>query len=486
VLALDLNGDGLADLVHLSHKFQPAQGAPTLGFAGFVTWMSKGDGTFDVTKSPYPEAVTGGSVGGTVASWQLLDVNGDGLLDLVNLAGNAGNVIVLLSKGDGSFAVSQFPSTTDTNLGGGSWQVLDFNGDGLSDLVHLTTTNDDYRIWLSKGDGTFDVSASKSTGNVDPCMTCGKWFAMDTAGDGFADLVHMSDDQGRYGSWFLSRHSADVPMSISNGLGARVAWEQRGLAQILGKSESSYSMSVSSSGGRWTVVPPMQVVTSSQATTGVGGERKTTYSYDSAQMERNGRGFLGFNWLQSVDEMTGVVTRTVSNLNFPYTGMTSQALQGLSLASGFNLGSTTTAYDCVDPASTTIPPAPCTVGPGKRYFVYPKTVDARTWDLNGKPMPRTRTETLDVDAYGNVGRIITSTLDANGNATAYAKTVVNTYAVPDLGNWYLGRLLKSTATSTGPDIPAPVVQGTGGLPPAPAPQLPAQLLQVILSILLDD
>ena len=477
VLTLDLNGDGLADMIHLSNRFTTVG-----GYDGVVTWMSNGNGTFTITKSANP----GPPPGGSAANWQLLDVNGDGLLDLVNLASSAGKVVMWIAKGDGTFTASEFTSTLDTNLAGGIWQIVDFNGDGLSDLIHLTPTTDSFRVWLSKGDASFNVSGSMSTGGVDGCLMCGQWFAMDTLGDGYADLVHLSDDFGHYTNWQMPRSSADVPSAISNGLGSSVSWTQRGLAQILGKPESSYSMSVASTSGRWTVIPPLQVVTTSQSSDGLGGVRKTTYSYDSAQVERNGRGFLGFNWLQSVDDTTGVVTRTLANLNFPYTGMTSQAMQGRSPATGFNLGTTTTTYECIDPASTTFPPAPCSVGPGKRYFVYPKTVEARTWELNGKPMPRTRTETLDVDAYGNVGRIVTSTLDANGNATDYAKTVVNTYAAPDLGNWYLGRLLKSTVTATGPDIPAPVVQGTGGLPPASPPQLPAQLLQVILSILLDD
>ncbi|SHN35572.1 FG-GAP-like repeat-containing protein [Rhizobacter sp. OV335] len=480
IFTMDLNGDGRADVIHLSNKFLLGL-FPNSGYAGIVTWMSNGDSTFNIVKSANPGAVTSNDG----SAWQVLDVNGDGLPDLINLSSTTGGLVMWLAKGDGTFAASQFTSVVDTNLANGSWQVVDVNGDGLNDLIHLTTNNYEFQLWRSRGDGTFAVSGPRNAGVGDQCLTCGRWLAMDTMGDGYkTDLIHMNDDLGHFTGWYPTRFQGSD--RILNGLGGEVSWTLKGLAEVFGKLVSSYSMLVSSVDGRWTVIPPMQVVTASQVSDGLGGFRKTSYSYDSAQMERNGRGFLGFNWLQSVDEATGVVTRTISNLNFPYTGMTTQALQGLSLASGFNLGSTTTTYDCIDPASTTIPPAPCTVGPGKRYFVYPKTVEARTWELNGKPMPRTRTETLDVDAYGNVGRIITSTLDANGNATGYAKTVVNTYAAPDLGNWYLGRLLKSTVTSTGPDIPAPVVQGTGGLPPAPPPQLPASVLQVILSILLDD
>jgi hypothetical protein len=484
LFTVDLNGDGLADIVLISNGPETRISADVTVITSFLvmTWLSNGDGTFTASASSVP-AYSTSSVG---ASWQLMDVNGDGLADLVHLTGTSGRVRVWLSKGDGTFTVSQFTTTVDTDYYSGSWQVLDYDGDGLMDLVHLTANSDDFRVWRSNGDGTFAISGPMSSGGADACLSCGPWLSIDTLGDGVANLIHLRNDSGHYTVWQLARNQAYVPASIVNGIGSSVSWTLKGLPQLFGKSDPGYTTAVPTSVGRWTLVPSMQVVSSSKASNGLGGQRETRYSYDSAQVERSGRGFLGFNWVQSVDGTTGVATRTVSNLNFPYTGMTTQALQGLSLASGFNLGSTTTTYDCIDPASMTIPPAPCTVGPGKRYFVYPKTVDARTWELNGKPMPRTRTETLDVDAYGNVGRIITSTLDASGNATGYAKTVVNTYAVPDLGNWYLGRLLKSTVTSTGPDIPAPVVQGTGGLPPASPPQLPASVLQVILSILLDD
>ena len=67
-------------------------------------------------------------------------------------------------------------------------------------------------------------------------------------------------------------------------------------------------------------------------------------------------------------------------------------------------------------------------------------------------------------------------------------TVDNEYYNSDL-SWIIGRLVKSTVTSTAPDVAAAVVPGSGNLPPAAAPQLPAKtlaVLSVILQLLLSD
>ena len=61
--------------------------------------------------------------------------------------------------------------------------------------------------------------------------------------------------------------------------------------------------------------------------------------------------------------------------------------------------------------------------------------------------------------------------------------MTSTYA-NDTTKWYLGRLLTSSVTATGPDVAGPVAPGSGGLPPAPAPKLPPQLLSVIIDFLL--
>ena len=110
ILAGDLNNDGKLDLV---------TGGPG---TGVNTLLGNGDGTF---QAPLFRALA------TPNSAQLRDLNGDGNLDLVVIAG--GFVDVLLGNGNGTFqATKNFVAA-----GHGFMAIADLNGDGLLDLVDL-------------------------------------------------------------------------------------------------------------------------------------------------------------------------------------------------------------------------------------------------------------------------------------------------------------------------------------------------------------
>jgi len=84
---------------------------------------------FSKSTSAEPDARSGG--------WLALDVDGDGRTDLLHLTNVAGEVRVWRSKGDGSFDITRFTTTVDTPLLDGTWRIVDLNGDGRADLVHM-------------------------------------------------------------------------------------------------------------------------------------------------------------------------------------------------------------------------------------------------------------------------------------------------------------------------------------------------------------
>lgn len=534
-LVLDVNGDGLGDLVHL-----------TTNLGDMRLWKSNGNGTFTMsamTRASDSTSVDTNFIDG--GSWQVMDIDGDGLTDLVHLTNNDGDVRVWKSKGDGTFKISQFTTSADTVYANGFWQVLDMNDDGLPDLLHFTTNSGDMRVWISRGNGTFQISAVTNSvdtaltagswqtvdfngdgrqdllhfpgsgttaylwtfdskgalngppvplsGAIEGCLICGKWVAGDFNGEGFVDLVHLLDDSSNYVIWHMPRIVSDLPSAISSGVGTKISWTTDALPRVLG---SRYTMSLASSAGTTlTVIPAISVVTNVYADTGIGGTRQTSYGYDSMRMELNGRGYLGFNWMQATDlstgadlsvrhAATGLVTRTYYAQSFPFTGMVTQSSRGTSATAWSNLSLTTNIYGCNDPAATSI--TGCTYANGRRYFVYPAYSSTTSHDLDGTALPQTVVTSSNIDAYGNVGAVTTVTRNPDGSATDYSSTVTNTYAAPDLTNWYIGRLLKSTVVSTGPAIPTVVTPGSGGLPNAPAPNLPPQLMSIILNLLLDD
>ena len=95
----------------------------------------------------------------------LADVNGDGKLDLVVSTSNllssaAGNVLVYLGNGDGTF---QRPTTLSVGSYPGALALADMNNDGHPDIVVYTADSSNHPyldILLGNGNGTFQTATS--------------------------------------------------------------------------------------------------------------------------------------------------------------------------------------------------------------------------------------------------------------------------------------------------------------------------------------
>ncbi|HEX3358775.1 MAG TPA: VCBS repeat-containing protein, partial [Tepidisphaeraceae bacterium] len=153
-VAVDVNGDGKADLVTTN---------PSLGTVGIM--LSNGDGTFqfNVAYAAVTNAVS-------VASG---DFNHDGKIDL---AVNGNGVAILLGKGDGTFAA---PQAVTSALSSFPIAAGDINADGNLDLLVGNT------IWLGNGDGTFQESATQLSSGANLSL-------VDLNGDGAADVITNS------------------------------------------------------------------------------------------------------------------------------------------------------------------------------------------------------------------------------------------------------------------------------------------------------
>ncbi|MDQ5844103.1 MAG: VCBS repeat-containing protein, partial [Acidobacteriota bacterium] len=172
-LAADFNGDRKTDLVHFVNN-------------DYVhIWLSNGDGSFKVLDkyAPWP-----GYHFGSPKSWHTGDFNGDGFTDLIHIVGGD-YVHTWISKGDGTFSVGFFRPAPGYHSGWGRWLTGDLDADGKTDLVHLVPS-DYVHPWLSKGDGTFAVSRFSPTPGYN--VNSGWWVTGDLNGDGKTDLVHLT------------------------------------------------------------------------------------------------------------------------------------------------------------------------------------------------------------------------------------------------------------------------------------------------------
>ena len=115
---------------------------------GIFVFLGHADGTF---ANPVEYAAGSHPVSVTID-----DVNGDGKLDLVVNDGNSGpnNIFTLLGNGDGTFKTAITAGSSASQRNYAYLATGDFNGDGKKDLVLS-----DGEILLGNGDGTFAASA---------------------------------------------------------------------------------------------------------------------------------------------------------------------------------------------------------------------------------------------------------------------------------------------------------------------------------------
>lgn len=186
----DHDGDGDTDLVHLINNHF------------LVVWLSNGDGTFTI-KSRFPATdgweVANGGIHTAHYRYQVGEFNGDGRADLIHWREEGARV--WLSNGDGTFNIQPYyrPSPVyDIGANNTHYKVADFNGDGLSDLAHISATDKMY-IWLNKSNGSEFVVTDNVLPYSDVSYDLGgnqqyKLAIGDFNGDGKHDIFHPYDD----------------------------------------------------------------------------------------------------------------------------------------------------------------------------------------------------------------------------------------------------------------------------------------------------
>lgn len=401
-----------------------------------------------------------------VAPRFVMDVNGDGLPDIVGFGPNG--VMVALNTGTSFAPATNWITSFGSNAGGWSdyntypRQLIDVNGDGLPDVVGFSSTG----VMVALNTGTSFMPATSWISSFG--TTAGGWsdnttyprMLIDVNGDGMPDIVGFSS-AGVVVATDSRSAAANFVSNLNNGVGQVTTPSYAALTTA-----GTYTMDV---GANKAVFPlldlnvPLYVVNSVVSTNGAGATNTSNYSYGGLKAELGtGRGMLGFRWVKSKEMATNLEAYTEYRQDWPYVGMASKNETRLSGAGNAGVLKRTTAtlackvpwngYACVIQSRCDLSgnAALCKAAADSRYFLYASSTLEEGWDLDGASYPSITTtadyaaDSVDQHFYGDLR---TSTVSTSDGAS---KTSVNEYFPTDAGNWILGRLKKTTATSVKP------------------------------------
>ena len=257
-------------------------------------------------------------------------------------------------------------------------------------------------------------------------------------GDGVTDLAWAYQWNGglrAYASLATMPADAGQVASIRQGLGSDIAIDYAQLTEagVYAKDTGAHACAYPC----LDLQVPLPVVVRAQTENGIGGWSATTYAYGGAKVDLEGRGFLGFRWMNAKDEQTGVYTTTEYLQRFPYIGQVEYTRRYVNDGADTHLSTTRNTW------------SERALSAGRTRFAY--VSQSVTDSLRARGRSRTTralttvTTTSVYDDYGNPTTMTVTTTGLGSTYTgrpadAFTKTTTNTY-VNDTTRWHLGRLL---------------------------------------------
>ena len=457
----DFNGDGMADLINAGDYSGDGMGYNNL-------YLSNGNGFDDAI---ILSVASGRYLGHSTNTQRLYigDFNGDGMADMLNTGDYPGNGMgynnIYFSNGNGFDAATTLSIANGRFLGHSDnsqrLQVADFNGDGITDLLNTSDQHGDgggyNNLYLSNGNGydapilvaatTVPVAGGRYLGHSTRTQ---RLHVADFDGDGMSDLLNVGDhngDGGGYNNLYLNKAlSSTTQTKITDGFGQETNINYEYIVNDL-----IYSKDTNAQYPVMDYQGPIQVVSSVSTDNGFGGQNTTSYKYGGMKIHKRGRGNLGFRWMETTDEQTGIIKRDEYYQEYPYVGAVKHSDTKLSngtLLSSSDSSYTYNGFTCMryPVSSWSIPACSGSQTPGI-VFPYPNSSNAIQNDLNGVLIKTTASTTTQTFANDNFVSNTHSEVTTTGpTGKVYKQVTDNTYGNNGSADYFAKGQLTQTSS----------------------------------------
>jgi RHS repeat-associated protein len=330
----------------------------------------------------------------------------------------------------------------------------DMDGDGRPDGLQWNATRGTWRVCqlgnVPTAGGHFscaDWAGPNPSGYVARMLG-------DFNGDGRPDIALYDKPNNRWVIQLAGGPKADLLTSVTDGSGLATRFTYKPLA------DGSVYTSDRNDATHRAVYPQRDVQDSTHVVSRLqldgaeSGILATDYRYGGLKIDLQGRGILGFRWMEAYDAATRVTARTEHYQAYPFTGMVKTALARH--ANGVELRRTDNTVSAL--ASATAAAAASSI----RYPYVSQSTDT-TREMNTGAIATTASATIPasggLDSYGNV---LSTTINITGGGETWTTASAHTYDNLT-ASWQLGLLRTSTVTksSTGTPNPGSVTRQIG-------------------------
>lgn len=367
--------------------------------------------------------------------WRYGDFNGDGKTDIGYLNGTS--FYYAFSRG-----TSLFGNTFAVTGVVAPIVVMDYDGDGKDDLVSAKSGSSNW--WFSRSTGwSFLALADSGTGaaGANP-------FVGDVDGDGLHDLPFRHTTASN--TWKVKKHKGvpgDLLLTATDGFGVAATYSYATIAKLASEGGCYTRQAGAPTFPVRAFRGDLLVGCTLQASDGIGGTFTRSFTFFDANLHQQGRGFLGFGKVTSIDDRNDTVQQVTFSQTFPYIGMPLTQ-------TAFQPNGTTKIAETVN----TLAKLDFSSGFSQRSFPYVDMATSNSWEVGGsRDGAATARRVADVnviDSYGNPTTVTITTSDQDSSSPwyleSYAVQTVSTIS-NNTANWCLGLPSETTVQSTLPD-----------------------------------